>query len=656
MHFPMIYTLAGKWQKALLIFMGLCMVSGPALAQQDNPAKAGPTMVDFNFPNVDIRSVVGVVQEVTGKRFVVGTSITGKISVVTSDKVPAEDLFPLFLSALESSGYTAVEKSGAYHIIRLPPSLVEPAPIVGVGETPTVGGLIQRIFKLNNANAVDVRKILEPLVHGGKEGAVTAFPPTNHLIITDTAEHIARLEKLINELDKEGASGIMEVIQLEHASATDIAAQVSAAIRGGETANAKVVAHIQRVAGSVGTLPSGLTIVPSQVANSLVIVGPPTQVAEAKKLIVQLDVESAAGRGHLNAIMLKYLDATDIAKSLNNLMAKAATPNKVQRIVIEPDMNNNALLVNADPIDFKYVLALVQELDIQPSQVLVEVLIAEVATDEGLDLGVEWATIEAPQNGSTTAIGRSRPGTSDAILDLATQALFGQGLSVGIAQGTITTADGKILPRIPFLMRALAEERDVRIISKPALLARNNKEATVSVVDNIPITESTIQGAGAANRDIVQNITRMDVGLTLAITPQVNPNNEVTMKIAPTIEAILDPGPEGTFAPTITKRAFSTTVTVPDQSTVIISGLIREDMVKQEARIPVLGSIPVLGALFRRTTMRKQRTNLLVFVTPHVVTDMARAEERKRVWEENTDLSLPVIEPRAPTVKKKKGD
>jgi general secretion pathway protein D len=178
----------------------------------------------------------------------------------------------------------------------------------------------------------------------------------------------------------------------------------------------------------------------------------------------------------------------------------------------------------------------------------------------------------------------------------------------------------------------------------------------VSVVDNIPITESTIQGAGAANRDIVQNITRIDVGLTLSITPQVNPNNEVTLKIAPTIEAIIDPGPEGTFAPTITKRAFSTTVTVPDKSTVIISGLIREDMVKQEARIPVLGSIPVLGALFRRTTMRKQRTNLLVFVTPHVVTDMARAEERKRVWEENTDLSLPVIDPRAPTVKKKKGD
>ncbi|MFP6906948.1 MAG: type II secretion system secretin GspD [Verrucomicrobiota bacterium] len=656
MHFPTIYTLADKWQKTLLILAGLCLVCNPALAQQDNPAKAGPTMVeDFNIPNADIRSVVIGVQKVTGKRFVVGTSVTGKISVVISDKVSAEDLFHLFLSALESSGHTVVEKSGAYHIIRLPPSQVEPAPIVGAGETPAVRGLITRVFKLTNANAADVKKILEPLVHGGKEGAISAFPPTNHLIITDTAEHIARLEKLINELDKEGASGVMEVIQLEHASATDVAAQVTAAIRGGETANAKVVAHIQRVAGSAGTLPSGLTIVPSQVANSLVIVGPPIRVEEAKKLIVQLDVESAAGRGHLNAIMLKYLDATDIAKSLNNLMAKTATPDKIQRIVVVPDLHNNALLVNADPIDFKYVLALVRELDIQPGQVLVEVLIAEVATEDGLDLGVEWATIEAPQNGSTTAIGRRRT-APDAILDLATQALFGQGLSLGITRATITTEDGRIFPRIPFLMRALAEEHDVRIISKPALLARNNTEATVSVVDNIPITESTIQGAGAANRDIVQNIKRIDVGLTLSITPQVNPNNEVTLKIAPTIEAIIDPGPEGTFAPTITKRSFSTTVTVPDKSTVIISGLIREDMVKQEARIPVLGSIPVLGALFRTTTMRKQRTNLLVFVTPHVVTDMARAEERKRVWEENTDLSLPVIDPRAPTVKKKKGD
>ena len=205
-------------------------------------------------------------------------------------------------------------------------------------------------------------------------------------------------------------------------------------------------------------------------------------------------------------------------------------------------------------------------------------------------------------------------------------------------------------------MRALAQERNVRIISKPALLARNNMEAKVSVVDNIPITESTIQGAGAANRDIVQNIKRMDVGLNLSITPQVNPNQEVTMKIAPTIEAIIDEGPEGTFAPTITKREFSTTVTVPDRSTVIISGLIREDMVNQESRVPVLGRLPLVGALFRTTTKRKQRTNLLVFVTPHVVTDMARAEERMRIWQQDTNLLLPEIEPRSPIIKQKAGD
>ncbi|MFT5121474.1 MAG: general secretion pathway protein D [Kiritimatiellia bacterium] len=651
----MMHAPASKWQTFLLILAGCCMFTHVASAQEDAPAKNGP-MVDFNFPNVDIRSMVGVVQEVTGKRFVVGTSVTGKISVVTSDKIAANEMLPLFLSALESSGYTAVEKSGAYHIIRLAPSMVEAAPIVGPDEPHRGNGLIQRIFKLKHSNAADVRKVLEPLVHGGREGAITAFPPTNHLIITDTAEHIARLEKLINELDREGASGMMEVIQLKHASAVDVAAQVMAAIRGGENANAKVVAHMQRVAGEAGTLPSGLTIVPSQVANSLVIVGPPVQVEEAKKLITQLDIESAAGRGHLNAIMLKYLRAEDFAKSLNNLMTKSTTPGQLQRIVIEPDINNNALLVNADPIDFDYVVKLVDELDVQPSQVLVEVLIAEVATDDGLDLGVEWATIETPKDGSTTAIGRSRPGSADEILDLATQSVFSQGLSLGVARGTITMSDGRVVPRIPFLMRALAQERNVRIISKPALLARNNMEAKVSVVDNIPITESTIQGAGAANRDIVQNIKRMDVGLNLSITPQVNPNQEVTMKIAPTIEAIIDEGPEGTFAPTITKREFSTTVTVPDRSTVIISGLIREDMVNQESRVPVLGRLPLVGALFRTTTKRKQRTNLLVFVTPHVVTDMARAEERMRIWQQDTNLLLPEIEPRSPIIKQKAGD
>ena len=514
------------------------------------------------------------------------------------------------------------------------------APIIGPDEVSDKQGIVLRIFKLKNVSAIEAKKALEPFVRGGSEGAVAVFAPTNHLIITDTQSNLNRLQKLIEEFDKSGAGSSVIVIQLKHASAEDIARQVAAAIQGTQSANDKVSSHMRQVAGGAGGLPAGVTVVPDASANTLVIVGPSVQLEEAKRIVEQLDVETAAGRGRLNAIMLKYLKAEDIAKSLTNLLAKNTKADQQHHIAVEPEISNNALIVDADPLDFEYVKKLVDSLDVLPSQVLIEVLIAEVAINDGLDLGVEWASIDEPKNGSTTVAGRSRPTEGDAISTLATTGAFPQGLSLGVARGTFTGPDGNTIARVPFLLRALATERDVKILSKPALMAQNNKKATAMVVDNIPILESTIEGsAGADNRDVVQNIKRQDVGLELTVTPYVNPNREITMEINPSVESIIDQGPDGTaFAPTITKREFTTTITIPDGETVIISGLIREESIKEETGIPYLRNIPLIGRFFQNSADRKQRTNLLVFVTPHIVTDIAAANAQRLRWEQDTNL------------------
>lgn len=625
-----------------LLFIALLCTQASGQDSTVNPSPSTNQSHGFNFNNVEIGNVAEVVGQMTGKRFVIGPSVTGRVTVVTSDLIPTEEMYPFFLSILENNGYSVVDQNDALHIIKLPKPKVMPAPIIGPGESSDKMGIIQRVFKLNNVSAIEAKKALEPFVRGGAEGAITVFPPTNHLIITDTASNLERLTKLINEFDKSGAGNTIEIIKLEHASAEEVARQVTAAIQGTETANSKVARHMQQVAGGGGSLPIGVTVVPDANANTLVMVGPGVQIAEARRIIDRLDLEASGARGRFNSIRLKYLKAEDVAKSLTNLLAKKIQKDQLHHIAVEPEITNNALLIDADPLDFEYIRTLVEDLDKLPSQVLVEVLIAEVAVNDGLDLGVEWQSIDQPSDGSTTFAGSSRPGSTSAITDIATTGLFPQGLALGVARGTFTGPNGETIARVPFLLRALASERDVKVISKPALMAQNNKKATVTAVNNIPILESTIEGsAGAGNRDVVQNIKRQDVGLELSITPHVNPDMEVTLEINPRVESIIDPGPEGTaFAPTITKREITTTVTVPNQNTVVISGLIREDNVKEESGVPFLRNIPLLGRFFQTSNDRKQRTNLLVFVTPHVVTDIEEANARKSAWELETDLKF----------------
>ena len=361
-------------------------------------------------------------------------------------------------------------------------------------------------------------------------------------------------------------------------------------------------------------------VVASPAANSLVMVGTPVQIAELKRIIALLDVEPAAGVGRLNAIALKYLSAEEAAKSLSALLQKSVEKDARQRIAIEPSPANNALLVHASPADFQWVRELVESLDAAPCQVLIEILIAETDANRQLDLGVNWSTVEMPGRGEAVAAARSRLGPADAVQDILQKNVFPQGLAVGIAYG----AEQGLA--IPLLVQALKQDRDTRILSSVPLLVQNNTEASVNVVENIPVLRSTIEGGAGTSRDVIQNIDRMDVGIKLKVTPRVNPNREISLVLNPTIEAIVDAASGRELAPTIAKREIKTTITVPDRATVVISGLIREDKGRRQYKVPLLGDIPWIGVLFRYSTEVRRRNNLLVFVTPRVVEQGAESD------------------------------
>lgn len=596
-------------------------------------------MFPFKYYQVELPKLIQAVGDMTGRRFVMDESVKGNVTVHSPDLISAADVYPLLLSILEMSGYSVMEKGGAIHVIPLPEGEGAIGRVLAEGEAAT-DGLNTRIFRLSHISANEVARLLEPLIRGGKTGAVAAFPSTNYLLVTGTGDAINKIEQLIRDLDVPGATRTMQVIQLKHASADAITAQLIRAMSGAETPAELVGRHIQKVGVGAGDLPASLVIVAVPNANSIVVVGTPMQLTQVMDIVGKIDIPTPVEFGRLNAIRLKYISSEEAATTLNNLLAKTAAKDQAARISIEHNNANNALVVESSPQDFELVRKLVDELDRMPPQVMVEVVIAEVSMGQDLELGVEWNTIDAPVEGSTRAAGRSRPGESDSLANIIETGAFPQGLSLGVTRGTYVDASGSVLPRIPFLIQALAKDRDVKILSNIPLWAQNNTEAMVSVVENIPILKSKTEGTGD-NRYVTQEIAREDVGIMLKLTPHINADNEVKLKLKPSIQAVTDTGPAETeFAPTISKREVETTITIPDRSTVVISGLIREDQIKVVSKVPLLGDLPLLGWLFRSTADRVQRTNLLIFVTPNIIKEIADADSVRASLESRSSISV----------------
>lgn len=610
---------------AALCLLSIAVLSVP-LRRASAQLEQEESYVNFNFERVDVRMLVKLVGEMTGRRFVVDDNVGGTVSVLTPSKVPLSEVYSLFLSILESNGYSVRRDGGAYHIVTLPGAAL---PLADLDEE-EAEGIVTKLIRLENISAVELAKVVAPMIRGGKEGAVTAFGPTNHLIVTDTAAALARVERIIAEMDQPGASRSIEVLGLEYASAADLSRQLSLALRGADSANSSVSRHLKQMAGGEGSLPSDILAIPASQSNSLILVGTQRAISEMKRVVAMLDVEPGRSGGRLHAIPLKYMSAEDGAKAISALLAKETEQNDMSGISIEADKSSNSLLVSSAPHQYEWIKTLVEQIDNAPQQVLVEILIVEVNASKGLDLGVEWTAVDEPADGRTTAVGRSRPGEKDLLKQALEEGVYPQGLAIGLATGV--ASDGT--PLIPFLLTALSSKKDINILSKVPLWAQDNKEASVSVVENIPVLKSTIEGGAGTSRDVIQNIERMDVGIKLDFTPHVNPQNEITLDLHPSIEAILSEGPaDQPFTPTIAKREVQTTVTVPDGSTIVISGLVREDKVRSRSKVPLLGDIPVLGALFRYDSNSVKRTNLLIFVAPHLVTDMDRADQQLLRWE-----------------------
>ena len=589
-------------------------------------ASAAADTWKINLKNADIREFISQVSTITGRSFIIDPRVKGDVTVVSSTAMDRDGIYELFLSVLQVHGFAAVPSGDVVRIVQTVLAKQSGNPN-DFEEGLESQELVTRVIPVLNAPSDEMVKVLRPLIP--QYGQIAALSQPNVLIISDHASNINRLVEIVNRVDVADSLEV-SIIDLKEAWVEDI------------------VALLEQLApeqiGKSAKGPNRVSIVASERTNSLVIKGERYTVARVKQLVSQLDVP-ANRSGTIKVVRLAHSDATKIAEILNSLVKerKSGESAGMVEVSVQADEAINALVIRADPANMIDIMDIIDSLDVRRMQVLIEAAIVEVTADFSRQLGSELAL--GNTSSSTTPLGLTAPsGTLAQIL---------QGLAITGQPSTPTSlgdapliAGGRLDATgtsFAFIIKALAANGDVNLLSTPSITTMDNEEAKIVVGQNVPFrTGSTVTGSQGTTNPFT-TIQREDVGLTLQVTPHINSDNLVRLLIHQEVSEVDASSLSGigsqAAADLITnKRTIDTTILVEDNEVIILGGLIRDKETQGESRVPVLGSIPGLGMLFRNRTTSTEKQNLMVFLRPTVLknqADIAEATERKfnRVFE-----------------------
>jgi general secretion pathway protein D len=600
---------------ARILFL-LCLMT-PAMAQADDSWK-------INLKNADIREFVTQISAITGKSFIIDPRVKADVTVISNVNMDEESVYQLFLSVLQVHGFAAVSAGSVIKIVQtvLAKQSSNPDDFVDDLESEE---LVTRVITVTNAPSEEMVKVLRPLIP--QYGHIAALSEPNVLIISDHASNINRLVEIINRVDIADSLEVA-IINLKEAWVEDMVKLLE------ELAPDQI--------GKSAKGPNRISIVASERTNSLVIKGERYTLARVKALVDQLDVP-ANRSGTIKVIQLSHSDATKMAEILSNLISSKSksSEDSMVEVSIQADEAINALVIRADPSN---MIGIIESLDVRRMQVLIEAAIVEVTSDFSQQLGSELAVGDASTG--TTPLGLTAPsGTLAQILQglAAPSGLISPPSSFGesplIAGGKVSTTGTSFA----FIVKALAANSDVNLLSTPSITTMDNEEAKIVVGQNVPFrTGSTVTGSQGTTNPFT-TIQREDVGLTLEVTPHINSDSLVRLLIHQEVSevdasSLTVIGSEAAADLITNKRTIDTTILVENGEVIILGGLIRDKETQAESRVPLLGSIPGLGALFRSRTKNIEKQNLLVFLRPTVLTsgaDVAAASERKfnRIFE-----------------------
>ncbi|MDP9900583.1 type II secretion system secretin GspD [Variovorax ginsengisoli] len=630
-----------------------------AFAQDTVPRRGEP--ITLNFSNAEIESVARTMAVVTGRDVVVDPRVKGTMTLVTDRAIAPAAAFNQFAAALRLQGFAVVQADGLYKIVPEADAKLQSSAIAGsTGAAARMSGnqIVTQVFKLNYESANNLLPVLRPLI--APNNTINVNPGNNSLVITDYAENLSRLARIVASLDVPNASDI-EVIPLRHAIATDMVPLVTRLLEGG-TGTAGGAAAPGVVDASFRT---ALQADPR--SNSLILrAANPARAQLVRSLIDKLDrapIDSSNGAaGNIYVVYLKNADAVKLATTLRAAMTSnnaggasgamagntgssgtSGTTNQPQNSStggvtsaaasaplnnanqpstggqIQADPSTNSLIITAPEPQYRQLRAVIDKLDGRRAQVMVESLIVEVNADKAAEFGVQWQTAI----GATGAIGTNSSLAGSNILALsAGTAQASSGFNIGLG----TKVNG--VSALGLVARFLQSNGEGNVLSTPNLLTLDNEEAKIVIGQNVPFVTGQYTSTGSSSTSVspFQTIERKDVGLTLRVRPQISENGTVKMTIFQEVSNVVANTANNTNGPTTSKRSIESSVVVDDGSIIVIGGLLQDEYSRQDEKVPGLGDIPVVGSLFKSEVRSRTKSNLMVFLRPTVLRDNASGE------------------------------
>ena len=629
--------------------------TGEVRKQAAAPPRASgppPVYLSMDFTDVDLPVLIKFISEQTKKNFIFDERVQGKITIISPRRISLDEAYNVFLSVLHVKGFATVDQGNTIKIVSLRDVKQEDLPT----ETDRVGKhdsqIIIRLIPLQYVDVADIVPLLTPLI--SKDGMLTSFPPSNTLLVIDSRANTDKMVRILKEIDQEGTGSTMRIFSLKNATVTEIAKTLDLLFH--ETApQAAARGRVPRPGKARGSSPK---FIPDARTNLLIVLAGQEIMGDIEDLIKRLDIPTPENTGKINVYYLENADAEEVAKVLASLTEqRPGTPQAPRQpatikgvisaeleggVKITADKATNSLIIIASLNDYQTLVDVIRKLDIRRRQVYVEALVMEIRLDKGRDLGVEFRGAAETRNDGAVLGGTNfdfAGNLNELLASLATgnPLLFsGTGfIAAGIA-GSVVLPDGTEIPAITAVLRAAQTRNNINILSSPHLLTMDNKEAEIIVAENVPfITSQSRDTTNLAN--VINTVERKDVGIILRITPRINESDFVSLEIYQESSAIVGTSllAESTVGPTTTKRSAKTSVLVKNGQTVVLGGMMQETATNIEHKIPLLGSIPFLGNLFKFSSVSRNKTNLLIFLTPHVIKtpeemgDMSTKQNRK---------------------------
>ena len=565
------------------------LVAPPAAAEEDDWAEHGDG-ITLNFEEADIKSVIALVSERTGRNFIVDPRVRGEITIISHQPIDDEQLYQVFLSALQIHGFAAIPVEGATRIIPKDIASRDQTPVADDAAPGDGYDFVTRVLEVDHAEASEVVSLLRSFL--SDEAELVAHDETNTLILSESAGNIERARRVLDRIDRD-TSGVTEVVPVEHGSASELVEMVEE-VEPEERAGRRLV------------------LAADERSNSILVAGDPARRPAVKDLIQRLDEQLADEEGAA-VVYLRYADADTVVPILEGIAEGLGTAEGEAEVSIQSHESTNALVLDGPADAVASLRSVVNRLDVRRAQVLVEAVIAEVSADRAEELGIQWGAL------GDTALGLVNFGAAGegSVANLAESIEAGSVPGVdGLTAGATDSAG-----EIGVLLRALATESDTNILSTPSVMTMDNEEAEIVVGQNVPfLTGERRDETGAA----FSQIQREDVGVQLRIRPQINEGDALKLDIEKEVSGV-EEAPDAAQDLVTSMRSITTTAMVDDGQMIVLGGLMDDQVQTSTQRVPGLGSLPGLGWLFRYESSQVEKQNLMVFMRPRIVENRADA-------------------------------